>query len=222
MLYGVQINGVDTLESWGLILLADLVETPPERKENIVDIPGADGVLDLSEVLTGEPVYTTRAVSGTLFRRADQWTMKYLHGMLLDRYHGRRVALTVPSDLFHYYAGVLQIGEYAEDNPGRIPFSIPMADPWRYKKEITTVTAALASTEYMTIYLENERRRVVPTITVTAAARVRWKDKTFTLQPGHDFRDLAIRLDPGQNTIEAALVAAGSGQISVTYQEARL
>lgn len=222
MLYGVKINGVDTLETWGLILLSDLVETPPARKENLVPVPGADGVLDLSEALTGEPVYDTRSVSGTLFRCADQWTMKYLSGMLLDKYHGQRITLTVPSDLFHHYAGVLQIGEYSEDAPGRIPFSIPLADPWRYKNEVTTVTARLTSTEYVTLYLTNERRRVVPTFTVTAAIRVRWRGTVYTLQPGHDFRDLDIRLDPGENTIEAALVAAGTGEISITYQEARL
>lgn len=222
MLYGVKINGLDTLETWGLILLADLKEAPPARKENLVPVPGMDGVLDLSETLTGEPVYDTRAVSGTLFRRADQWTMKYLSGMLQDKYHGQRVTLTVPSDLFHHYAGVLQIGEYSEDAPGRIPFSIPMADPWRYKNEITTVETTLTSTAFMTIYLQNERRRVVPTITATAATRVRWRNEAYTLQPGQAFRDLGIRLDPGENTIEAALVAAGSGQISITYQEARL
>lgn len=222
MLHGITINGVDTLESWGLILLADLIETPPARKENLVPVPGMDGVLDLSETLTGEPVYDTRAVSGTLFRCADQWTMKYLSGMLLDMYHGQRVDLGLPSDLFHHYRGVLQIGEYSEAAPGRIPFSMPAADPWRYKNEITAVAAALTSTDYTTLYLDNERRRVVPAITVTAATRVRWREKVYTLQPGQTFRDLDIRLDPGENTVDAALVAAGSGEISITYQEARL
>ena len=222
MLYGVKINGVDTLETWGLILLADLVEAPPPRKENLVSIPGADGALDLSEALTGEPVYGTRPVSGTLFRRADQWTMKYLSGMLQDMYHGQRVNLTVPSDLFHHYTGALQIGEYKESAPGRIPFSIPAADPWRYKNELTTVAATLAGTEFTTLYLENERRRVVPTITVTAPARVRWREKVYALQPGQEYRNLDIRLDPGENTIEAALEAAGAGEITITYQEARL
>ncbi len=222
MLYGIKINGIDTLENWGLILLADLVETPPARKENIVPVPGSDGVLDLSETLTGEPVFDTRSVSGTLFRCADQWTMAYLHGMLLDNYHGQRVRLSVPSDLFHYYSGVLQIGEYSENAPGRIPFSVPMADPWRYKNEVTTVKDVLTSTDFITIHLHNERRRVVPAITVTAATRVRWNKSIYTLQPGQDFRDLDIRLEPGDNAIEAALVAAGAGEISFTYQEARL
>ena len=74
----------------------------------------------------------------------------------------------------------------------------------------------------MTLYLENERRRVVPTFSVTAATRLRWQNKVYTLQPGTDYRDLDIRLNPGENTIEAALTAAGTGKISIAYQEARL
>lgn len=222
MLHGITINGVDTLERWGLILLADLKETPPARKENLVPVPGMDGVLDLSEALTGEPVYDTRPVSGTLLRRAGPWSMEYLRAMLADMYHGQRVNLGVPSDIFHHYSGVLLIGEFSDDAPGRIPFSMPAADPWRYKNEITTVATTLTGTDFTTLYLENERRRVVPTITVTAATRLRWRDKAYTLQPGQAFHSLDIRLDPGENTIEAALAAAGSGEISITYQEARL
>ncbi len=222
MLYGITINGVDTLEQWGLILLSDLVETPPARKENLVPVPGMDGVLDLSETLTGEPVYDTRSVSGTLFRRAGPRSVEYLRAMLADMYHGQRVTLGLPSDVFHHYSGVLQIGELSDDARGRIPFSMPTADPWRYKNEPTTVEATLNGTDFTALYLENERRRVVPTITVTATTRVRWREKVYTLQPGQTFRDLDIRLEPGENTVEAALAAAGTGQITITYQEARL
>ena len=222
MYYGVQINGLDTLENWGLLLLSDLLEESPPRKENLVEVPGMDGTLDLSDTLTGEPVYGTRAVSGTLFRRAGPWTIKALHAMLMDAYHGRRVTLTLPSDLYHHYSGVLLIGDLSDDARGRIPFSMPAADPWRYKNEPTVVTATLASTEYVTIYLENERRRIVPTFKATAETRVRWKGTTYTLQPGYVFRDLDVRLDPGQNVIEAALASPGTGELTVEYQEARL
>lgn len=222
MLYGVQINGLDTLENWGLILLSDLLEESPPRKENLVEVPGMDGALDLSDTLTGEPVYGTRAVSGTLFRRAGPWTITQLHSMLMDAYHGRRVALTLPSDLYHHYSGVLHIGDLSDDARGRIPFSMPAADPWRYKNEVTTVTATLTSTEYVKLYLQNERRRVVPTFTATAQARVRWNGSTYTLQPGYLFRDLDVRLEPGENVIEAALTSPGKGEVTIEYQEARL
>lgn len=222
MLFGMKINGLDTQQVWGLILLADLTETTPARKENLVSVPGMDGTLDLSEALTGEPVYDTRSVSGTLFRRTDPWTMQRIYATLKDEYHGQRVNLTLPSDLTHHYAGVLQIGEYSAAAPGRIPFSLPAADPWRYKNVLTSVTANLSGTGYKTISLLNERRRVVPTITVTVETRVRWQEKIYTLQPGRAFRDLDVRLEPGENTIDAALASAGAGEISITYQEARL
>ena len=51
---------------------------------------------------------------------------------------------------------------------------------------------------------------------------MRWKGTTYTLQPGYVFRDLDVRLDPGQNVIEAALASPGTGELTVEYQEARL
>ena len=53
----------DTYETWHLIPTSRPVINPPEVKTKYVEIPGANGKLDLTESLTGYPLYDSRTGS---------------------------------------------------------------------------------------------------------------------------------------------------------------
>ena len=56
------VNGVDLSTEYGMILLDGYTLSPPEPKTYTVDIPGGDGVIDLTEGLTGDVAYNGNVV----------------------------------------------------------------------------------------------------------------------------------------------------------------
>ena len=81
----------NTYDDWKLIPSKRPVITPPDVKTTYVDIPGSNGQLDLSEVVSKRPVYNQRKGSFTFKVLNDypgykgwvdvyQTIMNYLHG----------------------------------------------------------------------------------------------------------------------------------------------
>ena len=227
MYHGAILDRINTLHKWGLILLDDLEEGAPEIKTNYQDVGGMDGQLNLSYALTGRPVYGMRPVSFTLCR---PWHFALLHNVppppmgavwadLMARYHGREVQLTLPTDPTHHYTGVVEIGPVTGDARDR--FSVSMtAEPWRERNEPTRIQTAITNTA-KTLYLPNETRPVVPTITVNAQAALTLGGKEYYIDAGTS-RNLDIMLAPGTNPVKVALRTASAGQITLEYTEAHL
>lgn len=220
MIYGVTIDDINTLEEWGLLLLADVTIGAATVKTNYIEIPEADGALDLTAALTGVPVYANREISFTLFagRRpggapgpANEWELERIKSDLSGYCNGQKRRLWLPDDPGHYFTGRMQIGDKSGYNSGQIPVTMT-ADPWRYKNEPTAYT--LAAGVYR---LSNEGRRAIPTFETEAAAQVIFGDTTYQLAPGENrFEDLVFTA--GLNEIQIS----GTAPVTVIYQEAHL
>ena len=63
MYHSITFGSKNTWDDWHLIPETDPIIAPPEQKKNLIDIPGANGSLDMSEVLTGYPTYNNRTGS---------------------------------------------------------------------------------------------------------------------------------------------------------------
>ena len=99
------VNGVDLSTEYGMILLDGYTLSPPEPKTYTVDIPGGDGVIDLTEGLTGDVAYNNREQEFTFaiidvdnWERSKTMISNFIHGRLYDykmtmdpeyTYHGR-------------------------------------------------------------------------------------------------------------------------------------
>ena len=59
-MYSVWFDGIKSWEDLYLVPVSRPVVSPPAIKTNYVDIPGSSGSLDLTEVLTGKPLYSDR------------------------------------------------------------------------------------------------------------------------------------------------------------------
>ena len=220
MMYGIKINGIDTLTAYGLALLSDLSVSAPKLKENYVDVPGADGSLNMSYALAGEPTYKDRDITGTLFKRVDDFALSKIAQSISNAYHGRSVKIQIPTDTDHYFTGVIQFGGADGYNSCKIPFSARV-NPWRYKSSVTAISRNDLTANYKTMTLTNERRPVVPTITVTEETTLLWGTATYTIAAG-TYKLPDIVLVQGSNTLKAKLTTAASGSITVEYQEASL
>ena len=134
MLYGVVISGeheeVNTLSYYGLCILDDLTIGEAKLKENYVDIPGANGSLNLSYAPQGYAVYEDREISFTLFKGVDDVMLETIRAELSNSFHGQEVNLILPNDLYSYWAGVIQFGAISGYNSGKIPVTF-RAQPYK-------------------------------------------------------------------------------------------
>ena len=144
MLYGVSIRGenddVATLVDYGLCILDDLTIGEAKLKENYVNIPGANGSLNLSYAPQGYPVYEDREISFTLFKGVDDIALEAIRAELANMFHGKVVDLMLPNDNKHSWEGVIQFGAISGYNSGKIPVTF-RAQP--YKVNILTGAKSL-------------------------------------------------------------------------------
>ena len=212
MLHGVVIDGVDTLQEYGLILLADLSEGEAEPKTEFLDIPGGNGSLDLSESPQGRPVYKMRDISFTLFKAVDSTALEKLRAALAGRWHGREVMLQLPTDAGHYYRGRIRIGSISGYNSGKIPISMH-AQPWKLKSTVTTVSVAV--NESRSVYLENECMPASPIVSASAPVTISWGTNSVSIEAGDNWSIPSLILEAGITE----LTITGTATVRFTYQE---
>ena len=221
MIGKVFFDGKDTYTEYGLLLASKSISLP-EVRTNMIDVPGRDGLLDASEVLTGEVTYNNRTITLKL-TGVDTVSGKKWPATISDfcnKVHGKRVKVTFPEDTAHFYSGRCSVGQVGLSKMMQtIPVTVD-CDPWKYKNAKTTVSRSDLSTAYKQLSLPNERRPVVPTITVAQDTTLLWGSSTINISAGDHILP-AIRLAAGSNTLKAK-VASGTGSITVTYQEASL
>ena len=221
MIGKVFFDGKDTYTEYGLLLASKSISLP-EVRTNMIDVPGRDGLLDASEVLAGEVTYKNRTIELKL-TGVDTVSGKKWPATISDfcnKVHGKRVKVTFPEDTTHYYSGRCSVGQVELVKMMQaIPVTVD-CDPWKYKNAKTTVSRSDLSTSYKQLSLPNERRPVIPTITVAQDTTLLWGSSTINISAGDHILP-AIRLAAGSNTLKAK-VASGTGSITVTYQEASL
>lgn len=61
--YACTINGKHTFYHYGLYVTNTAPIAPPEVRIQYIEIPGRNGNLDLTDVLTGRPVYGDRKIT---------------------------------------------------------------------------------------------------------------------------------------------------------------
>lgn len=225
MIYGVWIDNTNTLDAYGLILLAEVQTGMPAPRTKYIEVPEADGDLDYTGGLTGGVVrYGMRQISLQLFpahdkiagttRPATEEHAAIIRQKLAEQVHGQRVKLWLPDDPEHYFIGRMEIGEKGGYNNTTIPITMT-AEPWRYKNLETKVTVDADGD----VILSNETRRAVPTFTATdATATVTFGTVSHQLTPGSKQYD-DIVLQPGRNVLTFSGV---TDPVRITYQEAVL
>lgn len=111
----------DTWSTWKLIPSARPYFAPPPVKGNLIDVPGGNGSINLSTVLTGYPIYSDRTGSfqfDIMNTNVDSRGSKYwseIYSELMEFFHGKELVAILNDDRAFYYKGVLTIGDYSPD-----------------------------------------------------------------------------------------------------------
>ena len=199
MMGKVFFDGKDTYTEYGLLLASKSIALP-EVRTNMIDVPGRDGLLDASEVLTGEVTYKNRTITLKL-TGVDTVSGKTWPATISDfcnKVHGKHVKITFPEDTAHFYSGRCSVGQVELVKMMQtIPVTVD-CDPWKYKNAKTTVSRSDLDTAYKQIALPNESRPVIPTITVAQDTVLLWGGNTINVSAGDHILP-AVRLAAGNN-----------------------
>lgn len=191
---------------------------PATPKINLVDIPGADGTKDLSTQPAGRVVFNDRTITWIFaLYPGENWDKK--HQQISNTLNGLDCDIVLDSDPEYYYHGRLTVKKYKADGLLRQITIEATCRPYKLKRQETKIVASL-TTAFQSLALVNERKVVIPTITVTAETVLRWKGSTATVKAG-THRVVDIELQPGANLLEAR-TTSGTGEITVTYREGAL
>lgn len=207
----------NTWHDWRCTVTAKSV-TPAEPKTNYVDIDGAHGSLDLSEALTGEPVYGTSAIAASFM--CSEGTHREREALLRrirTALHGRKVLIIEPDDPDHFFLGRVAIKEPV-NNLAYMTFSIEaVCDPWRYAMNETNRTVTVGRDRVDLVLNNCGDKTLCPVITVTGSVTISFMGKTTELQKG-SYKVTDLRLVHGPNVV----TISGSGSVAFTYREAVL
>jgi hypothetical protein len=207
----------NTWHDWRCTVTAKNVP-PAEPKTNIVEIDGAHGALDLSEALTGGPVYGTRPVTASFMcsegtHRERETLLRQIRTAL----HGRRIPIIEPDDPDHYLMGRVKIVE-SVNNLAYLTFSIEATcDPWRYAINETHRSVPLTGGS-MDLVIRNEGDQTLcPIVTVAGVVALTFMGMTTELTTG-GYRIADLQLVHGPNVV----TVSGNGAVEFTYREAVL
>ena len=228
---GITINDVHTTE-YGL-KLTDMYISLPSVKKSIIEVPGMSGGLDVSEVLTGEPVYGYRENVTFTFKHYGDWIDFETAKSKIARWiHGKKVSVILDTDRSYVYTCRLTVDA---KKTSRISSTITLsgyADP--FKKEIQS---SATPWEWDTFNFEtgvirelydieiDENNNIVtidagiipanPIFDVTESngLTVSYNEKTYNLPTG---RTRIPSIKVGEEDV--TLIFGGTGKLSIDYR----
>lgn len=183
------VDGVDIATTFQMVLLDGYTLEPPEPKTYKIDIPGGNGVIDLTDAFAGDVVYNNRSQSFTYalidmgteqtFEEAKTKVSNFLHGKAFDyklsfdpdyTYHGRFSVSSYSHAV--YQSGIL----------GTITIDVD-ADPYKYQETRTYNVNAIGGRMFM---FWCGRLPVHPTIECDQACTITW-DGTESVIPAGSY-----------------------------------
>lgn len=211
---GVKFDDKHSITDWDLLMTSKSIGDA-EPKIITVEIPGSDGVKDLTEAF-GEVNYNNRTLTFNfdLFQSPSEWwTLKEKISKYL---HGKKRKIILDTDPNYYYFGRCKTITFSNDyTVAHLTIEFD-CEPYKYKLSETAVTnSVIAGTTYT---YSNLSKSVIPTLVLSDDMTLEFGGNTYSLSAGTQ-KVLDIKFVEGNNSIK---VTAGSGTLTVKYQEAIL
>ena len=186
--YGVTFGTKYTYKDWGLIPKSRPVISPPTPKTLYIDIPGADGLLDLTQALTQDVKYENRKITFefNVLDARNRWSNIYSD--ILGYLHGQSMKIILDEDPTYFYMGRVQVNEWKSDKRTSTITIEANVEPYKYSVVSSSEDWLWDSFNFETDVVQNfnaiefdrtnndvqrfypvvqGRKWIVPTITVT-------------------------------------------------------
>lgn len=210
---GITFSTVHTYRDFGLIPTKKEIGSPAV-KESKLDIPGADGSIDMTDFF-GEPKYENVIHKFEFSALVSPDEAPALFSRVKNALHGKKHKIILDDDPAFYYVGRCHVFGYTDEKGiGKLSIECD-CEPYKYKISKTAITIAINGTQ--TVTLTNSRKRAVPTITATAAMTIGFGGGSWTISAG-TYTIPELELAEGDNPVEVT----GTGSITFTWQEGDL
>lgn len=234
---GVTFGDKHSYRDWGLILKSRPVISPPSPKTLYIDIPGSDGVLDLTESLTGDVKFENRTITCEFNVIDNRKRWSNIYSEILDYLHGRQMKIMLDEDPTYYYVGRFQVNEWKSDKvtslitiEGNVePYKLEVCgslddwewDSFNFETGIIRQWKDLTVEDSLTITVVGTRKTVVPSFIVQSndgsGMTVTFDGRTYNLSDGVN---RVVNINIKQET--QTLVFTGNGTVSIDYRGGRL
>lgn len=178
------VNGVDLSIRFQMVLLDGYTLEPPEPKTYTVDIPGGNGVIDLTEALTGDVAYKNRKQEFT-FAVIDVKNFEKVKTEVSNFLHGRAFDYTMTMDPGYTYHGRFFVDSYSHEayaNGLLGQFKVKVdANPYKLKEHCAYRLNATGGKLYR---FESGRRPVHPVLECSQPCFVAFKGVETVIPAG--------------------------------------
>ena len=205
----------------GLFLTAYEIEAP-EVQRYTIEVPGRNGLLDLTNTIFGESKFYNRTITIELSAIYTPFATAWpdILTAVLKAVHGQTLNVTFDDDPDWHWTGLCEVSPDAENDSFTITVD---AQPYKYKLEATTITLTLTADVEQTITLTNEYMAATPTITVDGG-----EDVNVTIVCGTSsavfgsgsYLSSALALPEGET--EWTVSADEACTVTISYQEGTL
>lgn len=210
---GVMFDNFHSFDDFSLILNSKEIEAPSPKTET-VDIPGGDGVIDLTEAF-GEVKFQNRKITLNFSTIVPKSQFFDLFSEIQNKIHGQKMKIILDDDPNFWYYGRITVDKWkADKNIGKITVECD-CEPYKYKLYKTIRSDVI--TDSATLAFANLRKSVIPTITLTASAEIVFDGTTYELSAG-TYTSPDIVFVAGNNL----MTITGNTTITVEYQEGEL
>lgn len=178
------VDGVDLTEKFKMVLTDGYTLAPPEPKTYVVDVPGSNGSLDLTETLLGDTAYKNRSQEFT-FYIIDAANFEKIKTQVSNFLHGRSFDYQITMDPEYTYHGRFTIDAYSHlvhmnGKTGVLKVTVD-AEPFKHKPtQIVTIDAIGGNLHSF----ESGRERVRPVIKTEGYLKVIHDGKIVSLPQG--------------------------------------
>lgn len=115
MYHSITFGNKNTWDNWHLVPTSRPVFNPPKQKTKTLEIQGGNGLIDLSESLTGYPLYENREGSFEFVVMNGYKPWQEAYSDISDYIHGRKMRAVLEDDPYYYYEGRFSINEWKSD-----------------------------------------------------------------------------------------------------------
>lgn len=113
--HSITIGEKNTWKDWKLIPSTRPSVAPPIPKLQLVEIPGGNGSLDLTDSLSGYPVYENRTGNWEFIVSDQNIPWCDVYSDIMNYIQGKRYRVILEDDKYFYYEGRIWVNEHRSD-----------------------------------------------------------------------------------------------------------
>lgn len=180
MIQSITFGDKNTWDDWKIVPKERPVFAPPKVKTTYIDIPGGNGSIDLSESLTGYPVYENRTGSFKFYVMNGYADWQDRYSEIMNYLHGQRMKAVLADDPDYYYYGRFTVDSWdSGDTWSEITIGYEV-EPYKWA---LTSWSRTYNVNYTVWYgggysMSDNKAPVYPTITVSESIYFRFENES--------------------------------------------